>query len=129
MPDQTRLLERKADYLKAIARLREACLQEESSFLRDSVIQRFEISWELAWKLLQLRLAFLGVETKNPRDTWQEALKAGLIDDGNGWSELQKMRNLTSHTYDEDLSIEVYQHVKDKGLALFETLAQQVSAW
>ncbi len=129
MPDQSRLAERKADYAKAVIKLREACLEKESSFLRDSVIQRFEICWELAWKLLQLRLAVLGVETKNPRDTWTESLKAGLIEDGNAWSALQKMRNLTSHTYDEALAIEVYQHVKKKGIVLFEGLAKQALTW
>ena len=56
-------------------------------------------------------------------------LKAGLIEDGNGWSELQKMRNLTTHTYDEDLAIEVYEHVKHYGIALFKALAQQVTIW
>ena len=129
MIDLNRFLERKVQYIKAVMRLREACLQKESTFLRDSVVQRFEMSWELAWKLLQLRLAILGVETKNPRDTWAESLKAGLINDGSAWSALQKMRNLTSHTYDEEIAVEVYQHVKEKGLALFETLVRQVETW
>ena len=129
MIDLNRFLERKAQYLKAVMRLREAYLQKENPFIRDSVIKRFEMCWELAWKLLQLRLAILGVETKNPRDTWLESLKAELIDDGNAWSELQKMRNLTTHAYDEEISIEIYQHVKAEGLALFETLAQQAATW
>jgi nucleotidyltransferase substrate binding protein (TIGR01987 family) len=129
MPDHDRFLERKADYLKAVERLREACLEVETSFVRDSVIQRFEIAWEQAWKLLQLRLAILGVVTKNPRDTWMESLKAELIDDGNAWSELQKMRNLTSHTYDEDVALSIYCHIKYEGLMLFEALAHQVETW
>lgn len=127
--DQARFLERKEDYLNAVERLREACAEPDSSFIRDSVIQRFEFCWELAWKLLQLRLQFLGIETTNPRSTWQEAVKAELIIDGNGWSALQKMRNLTSHTYDEDIAGKVYRHVKKQGLPLFEALEERAKTW
>ena len=44
-----RFSQRRTDFQKAVTRLEEACAQPESSFLRDSVIQRFEFSWELAW--------------------------------------------------------------------------------
>jgi nucleotidyltransferase substrate binding protein (TIGR01987 family) len=81
-----RLSERSADFLKASARLSEACAQPFDSFIRDSVIQRFEFCWELAWKTLKLRLEFLGVIAANPRDVFKEALVAGLIHDGNAWS-------------------------------------------
>ena len=129
MVDQVRLDERKADFLNAVVRLQEACLEPDNSFVRDSVIQRFEFCWELAWKLLQLRLLTLGVETKNPRDTWQEALKAGLIQDGNAWTELQRMRNLTTHTYDEVLAQQVCKHVKISGIVLFNALAMSLASW
>ncbi|WP_334118421.1 HI0074 family nucleotidyltransferase substrate-binding subunit [Limnobacter sp.] len=67
-----------------------------NSFIRDSVIQRFEFCWELAWKVLKLRLEQLGIAASNPRDVFKEALAAGLIHDGNRWSEAQRMRNLSS---------------------------------
>ena len=53
-----RFQQRKADFQKAVSLLEEACAQPENSFLRDSIIQRFEFCWELAWKMLKLRLAF-----------------------------------------------------------------------
>ena len=37
-----RFQQRKADFQKAVTRMEEACAQPENSFLRDSVIQRFE---------------------------------------------------------------------------------------
>ncbi|HEX7648088.1 MAG TPA: nucleotidyltransferase substrate binding protein [Noviherbaspirillum sp.] len=127
--DQQRLIERRDDLLKAIARLEEACAQPFSSFIRDAVIQRFEFCWELAWKSLRLRLQQLGIEALNPRDVFREALSAGLIHDGNGWSEAQKKRNLTSHTYDEKLADEVYAYLVGDGLKLFQQLATEASAW
>jgi nucleotidyltransferase substrate binding protein (TIGR01987 family) len=127
--DVQRFAERKAELLKAVSRLRDACVQPYNEFLRDSVIQRFEFCWELAWKTLRLRLEYLGVEASNPRDVFREALQSNLIKDGNAWSELQRMRNLTSHTYDEKLAEQVYQFVRTDGLPLFEQLAAEVAAW
>lgn len=127
--DQQRLNERKNDLQKAIDRLEEACNQPFSSFIRDAVIQRFEFCWELTWKTLKLRLQQLGVEALNPRDIFREALNSGIIQDGNAWSEMQKKRNLTTHTYDEKLATEVYQYLIQYGLALFKALKKEMSEW
>lgn len=127
--DKQRLLERTQDYLKATIRLDEACAQPVNSFIRDSVIQRFEFCWELAWKVLKLRLEQLGVVASNPRDVFKESLSAALIHDGNLWSEAQRMRNLSSHTYDEKLAEQVYDFVKNRGNLLFKELAMEVQRW
>jgi nucleotidyltransferase substrate binding protein (TIGR01987 family) len=127
--DVTRFAERKTDLLKAVARLRDACAQPPNEFMRDSVIQRFEFCWELSWKALRLWLDYLGIEANNPRDIFREALQRDLILDGNAWSEMQRMRNLTSHTYDEKLAEQVYQFIRGNGVALFEQLSREVETW
>jgi nucleotidyltransferase substrate binding protein (TIGR01987 family) len=124
-----RLSQRLLDFQKAVSRLEQACAQVENSFIRDSVIQRFEFCWELAWKTLKLHLADLGIEALNPRDVIRQSVACGLIDDGNLWSEAQRQRNLTSHTYDEALSIEVYAFIRSSGLGLLKTLAQSSQSW
>ena len=124
-----RFTQRRADFLKAVTRLEEACAQPESSFLRDSVIQRFEFSWELAWKMLKLRLAFLGVEALNPREVIRQSLQAGLIQDGNAWTAAQHHLNMTSHTYDEPLSLVVYAFVRSQGVLLLRDLADAADGW
>lgn len=124
-----RLSQRQQDFTKAVSRLAEACAQVENSFIRDSVIQRFEFSWELAWKLLKIRLSQLGIEALNPREVFRQALAAGLIDDGNAWSEAQRQRNLTSHTYDEALSIAVSAFVQTQGLKMLAALAASAQTW
>eukprot|EP01036_Dinobryon_divergens_P003859 gene3859-5102_t len=63
-----RLNERSADFLKTSQRLTEACERPLDSFIRDSVIRRFEFCSELAWKTLKLRLEMLGIVALNPRD-------------------------------------------------------------
>jgi nucleotidyltransferase-like protein len=52
-------------------------------------------------------------------------LQAGLIEDGNAWSDLQKMRNLTRHTYNEQLADDVYAYVAEHAVRLFRQLADK----
>ncbi len=123
--DAERLKERIKDYLKAVIQLEKAVKRPFDEFMRDSVIQRFEFTYELAWKMLKLRLEAESIEVTSPK----QALQVGFIIDGNAWSELQKNRNLTSHTYDEKLADKVYAYIVQQGLALFQHLAGQAAKW
>lgn len=127
--DATRLQERIEEFLKALSQLEKAAARPEDEFIRDSVIQRFEFTYELAWKMLKLQLEAEGIDARTPRQTLQEALQAGFIEDGNAWSELQKNRNLTSHTYDASLAQNVYNYIVQRGLGVFEGLAVQAANW
>lgn len=124
-----RLQERIAAFATMLDRLAAALARPRDEFMRDSVIQRFEFTFELAWKMLKLRLEAEGLEARTPREVLQEALQAGFIEDGNAWSSLLRMRNLCSHTYDEGLADEVYAFVQGTGLALFRTLRAKSGAW
>lgn len=127
--DVERLQERVSDYLKAVAQLEKAVNRPKDEYVRDSVIQRFEFTHELAWKMLKLRLEQEDIFAKTPRETMQAALEAEFIVDGNAWTDLQKMRNLTSHTYNEELAEEVYVFVVQQGVLLFQQLAQKAMSW
>lgn len=127
--DQQRLKERQTELIKAISRLEEVCEQPFSTFIRDAAIQRFEFCWELSWKTLKLRLEQVGIEALNPRDIFREALNQGLIHDGNAWTEAQRKRNLTTHTYDEKLAEEVYSYLLKNGLQLFQKLKNEIAKW
>jgi nucleotidyltransferase substrate binding protein (TIGR01987 family) len=127
--DDQRLHERIDEYQRATSQLAKALARPLDEFLRDSVIQRFEVAYELAWKMLKLRLEQEAVTANSPKQVLQAALQVGFITDGNAWTELQNNRNLTSHTYDEALAQRVYEFVQQQGLALFEQLAKQASQW
>ena len=124
-----RLAERSSDFLSALARLKEALAQPENSFLRDASIQRFEFTYELAWKAIKLWLETKDIFVLNAKDTLQAAVEQNLLVDGNGWSALHRMRNLTSHTYDEAQAIKVYTFIKQEGVILFDSLAKEVQLW
>ena len=122
--NSTRLFERIADYRKALARLHQALA--ETDLVRDATIQRFEFTFEMAWKAMKLYLEFKGVDVRNPKDTLREALAQGLIGDGNAWTELQEQRNLTSHTYDEGIAKSVFSFLRSKGAALFDGFETEI---
>ena len=113
-------------YNKALKQLEEALKQPYSEFIRDAVIQRFEFTYELAWKSLKLQLATLDLIVRSPKETLKVAYQQGLIVDADSWGELHLKRNLTTHTYDETLAEDVYQFIKNKGLKLFLDLAKKL---
>ena len=80
--DRQRLHERCADYEKALNQLAKALKQPRDEYLRDSVIQRFEITYELAWKMLKLCLEAEGISVRTPRETLQEAASSLMATPG-----------------------------------------------
>ena len=94
-----------AEFKKAITRLEEAISQEKDEFIRDSVIQRFEFSIELAWKTTK---KIMGSNTSAPKDIVREMAQSQYIKDVEVWLLAIDMRNLSSHTYKEDLAEKVY---------------------
>lgn len=95
---------------RGIARSRATPDDEE---LRDAVIQRFEFTYELAWKSLRRVLVS---EAASPaqfddlpfRDLIRLGAEKGLLDEPNAWFGFREERNISSHTYDEAKAEEVY---------------------
>lgn len=98
---------------KALNRLEEISNKKATveNGLIDATIQRFEFTFELFWKTLKAILEEKGVNATYPKDVLQESYQGGLIDNERLWLELLKNRNLTSHTYNEDLALQVYKDI------------------
>jgi nucleotidyltransferase substrate binding protein (TIGR01987 family) len=69
---------------------------------KEGVIQRFEYTFELAWKTLKdyLEEGGLVISPVTPRQVIKEAYAAKVISDGEVWITMLDNRNLLSHTYD-----------------------------
>jgi nucleotidyltransferase substrate binding protein (TIGR01987 family) len=94
---------------KALSRLREALALPKTDITRDSVIQRFEFTVELSWKALQKRLKTEGLsEALGPKNVFREGARLGFVADPEAWIGFVDDRNLSSHTYLEDLAEKVY---------------------
>lgn len=123
-----RFQQRRAEFDKALQRLTMALAQERNEYTQDAVIQRFEFTYELAWKALKNLLAMKDIDVRNAKDTLKAAYQQGLIQDANAWSLLHQQRNLTSHTYDSQLADEVYDFVAQQGVTLFKALQTTLAA-
>jgi len=94
---------------KALTSLERSIVQPKNEFTRDSVIQRFEYTFELSWRLMpQWIEADRALDDNSVKGILREGAKLGLIDNLELWFELQRTRNLTSHTYNENVAEEVY---------------------
>jgi nucleotidyltransferase substrate binding protein (TIGR01987 family) len=93
------------EFEKAVTRLEDALSQQKNEFIRDSVIQRFGFSVELAWKTAK---KIMGTPTSAPKDIIREMAQNQYIENVELWLEAIDRRNLTSHTYKEQLAEKVY---------------------
>ncbi len=85
---------------------------EYSDTFQDSVIQRYEYTFELSWKFLKKYLfETYGKETIYAKDTIKEAFRADLIDDMETWFDMVDTRNRLSHDYHEGYSQKSYERV------------------
>ncbi|WP_461614100.1 nucleotidyltransferase substrate binding protein [Clostridium sp. Marseille-QA1073] len=77
------------------------------------MIQFFEMTFELAWKVLKDYLESEEFMVKSPRETIKQAFQIGLIDNGHIWIDALSNRNLTTHTYDEVLADNMVKEIKE----------------
>ncbi len=100
------------DIKNAQKKLKEALQLPETEINRDATIQRFEFTFELTWKLLNVVVRESGIEVYGPKNTFREAEKLGLIHNINVWFDFLYARNLSTHTYEEKTAEEVYKEAK-----------------
>ena len=112
------------NFRRALARLEHAAsIREPSEFVYDSVVQRFEFVFELAWKLLKAALETNGMEAgMSPRDTLKAAFGVGYIGDDAVWLRMLLARSAMSHTYNEAEARQVYDLVRSDFFPLLERL-------
>lgn len=94
---------------RALESLEKAIKQERNEFTQDSVIQRFEYTFELSWKICKKVLELdKPLTDESVRGILREAHQQKLISDLEKWFSLHKARNLTSLTYNPITAAEVY---------------------
>ncbi|MFA5689658.1 MAG: nucleotidyltransferase substrate binding protein [Kiritimatiellales bacterium] len=94
--------------------LEEADVGEFNPLEQEGLVQRFEYTFELAWKtakdyLIENGATFLEI---TPRSVIKEAFAAGIIKDGDVFMKMMLDRNLMSHCYDFAKFLEVIGRVK-----------------
>ena len=116
------------DFSRALKKLHAALekdIMADELFL-DGLIQRFEFCFELSWKLMKAFLDYEGIESNSPRSAIRNAFQTELIADAEAWLDMLDKRNLSSHTYDADTALEIYRHVAQKYIFLFDNFATTI---
>jgi nucleotidyltransferase substrate binding protein (TIGR01987 family) len=105
----------------AINRLAEGLARYEQDTtdtqIRDGLIQRFEFTYEISHKMLK---RYLEASSPTPEQfdgmDFADQIRSGneqgvLLGDWPKWRNYRAMRSKTSHTYDEDVAIEVVEGI------------------
>lgn len=120
---------------KALISLEEVLSIPVTAIVRDSAIQRFEYTYELAFKMLKRYLEMSAttpaeIDGKTFKEIVRLAAEQGLIDNPEAWFVYRQARNETSHGYDEKKAVVVYNHIAPFAKAariLFTNLSQRLS--
>lgn len=120
--------ERKQDLDNAIKSLKEGLILEPDELRIDGILQRFEFTFELAWKCMKDYLEIQGVIASigSPREIIQLAFKHNMIDNGEKWIEMMIARNSLSHMYYKSISREIYEKIKCEYIFLLEELQTKI---
>jgi nucleotidyltransferase substrate binding protein (TIGR01987 family) len=91
---------------------------------KEGAIQRFEVAYELGWKVLKDYLEENGVivDPVTPRNVIKLAYAAKLLDDAQVWIDMMLHRNLLAHPYDFKVFEEVLAMVEGRYFAAFDRL-------
>lgn len=108
---------------QALDRLRQVVALPEDDIVRDSMIKRFEFSFEAGWKAAYRWLRARGIDADEAAyAVIPLAFKHRLIVDETGWGAMRKARNQTAHTYDQELARQVAAFARGSALGLLEEL-------
>lgn len=127
---EDRFAQRLAQFRDALAALKLALEQPEDEFMRDSIIKRFELSFETARKAMRQWLVDQEEVTyeSTKKAVMEAALKTSLVNDADLWAEITAARNDSSHEYDKAKALEIVALVRARAVAAFDALLGKLEA-
>lgn len=126
--DQTLDLKLK-NFQKSLKTLKEALDKKKNDIIRDSVIKRFEYTYELCWKTSKLFLREMeGLDTFSPKDCFRKLRNVGLISDEETENILKMSsdRNEIIHTYNEKYANALYDNICKKYYRLMKKIYNEL---
>ena len=128
MTEDIRWKQRFQNFDRAFVLLRSALEDNEidalSALEQEGAIQRFEYTYELAWKTMKDYLTGNGVNLPEitARAVIKEAFAAKIIKDGQVFIDMMLSRNMLSHCYDFAKFRQVLELIKNKYLSALSEL-------
>ncbi len=96
---------------------------------RAGVLQLFEITFELSWKLMQEFLREQGYVVSGPRESIKKSFEHGLIENAGIWLEALTDRNLSTHVYSEEEVNAIVDRIYATYLGMFSELLNQLKQY
>lgn len=121
-----RLKQRLGTARQALHTLEELREEPFSKIVRDAAIQRFEYTFEAVWKAAQRHLEIVeGVEVGSPKGVFRACLEAGILTALQTQQALEMTddRNLTAHTYNEQVAVRIYSRIPNHTTLMSQLLA------
>lgn len=118
MEQDIRWQQRFSNFEKALNQLTNAIQNHGDNpidIIKEGIIQRFEFTHELAWKVMKDYLEYEGYQNiTGSRSATREAFNKGLVDQGQIWMDMIESRNQTVHTYQEKILNEEFINIISK---------------
>lgn len=129
MTEDIRWVQRLDNWTKALAQLTKFMERQELNELEEQgLIQCFEYNHELAWKTQKDFLEAQGVtDLFGSKNVARQAFVTGLINDGKVWMDMIESRNLTSHTYNEDVTQKIVSDIVNRYYDAFCVLNRKLT--
>ena len=103
--------------------------QQADEIPQMALIQAFEFTYELAWKMLKDYLESEGLlQVATPKEVIRTAFQAGVLNDGEKWMEAIAKRNLASHAYSQEVLNETVDYIRNEFAPLAQQLHQEFEA-
>ena len=123
--------ERFQNFEKSYKLLEKYINQEDKNELEKAgIIQFFEMTFELSWKLLKDYLESIGYEVNSPRGAIKQSYQIELIDQGHIWMDALLDRNITTHTYNDEIAEKMLKDISERYFPqlkkLYERLKREV---
>ena len=99
---------------------------EQDELMAEGLIQRYEYTHELAWKVMKDYAEYQGqTDITGSRDAIRFSLRVGLIDDDR-WMDTIADRNLTSHNYDNETAERIVNKIISVYYPLFRKFEEKM---
>ncbi|PCJ18796.1 MAG: nucleotidyltransferase [Candidatus Cloacimonadota bacterium] len=131
MTNDIRWIQRFNNYQKALNNLLEATetasQRQLNKLEKQGLIQSFEYTYELAWNTVKDFYTFQGeTNIQGSKDAFKLAFNRGLITNGDVLFETIKARQLTCHSYNEEVAEKIYSNIIKHYSKVFLELSQEL---
>lgn len=98
---------------------------KDDELILEGLVQTYEFTYELALNTTKDFLVYSGhADLSGSRSVIKQALQDRIVNDGHAWIDAIEDRNLTSHTYNEEIAKAVVSKICSKYFFLIQDLYQ-----